>query len=282
MTADIQTDQPKRVRVYGSDRRSAHRALEDLKEGFGHWRLWTAMGWQDIQQRYRRAFIGPFWITISMGILVVALGVIYAGLFRIETAVFLPHIATGFIVWFYFSSSINDATAAFIDAEGIIKDGGRPLSLHILRVCYRNLIIAGHNVAVMIAVYAWQPKLLTVNILYLIPGLIFFILNILWISFVIATLCTRFRDVPPIVSNVVQMLFFVSPVMYKRDSLPDSLSFVVDYNPVAYLLEILRSPLQGNAPDLTDFVVVIGLSIAGSLFAFRFFQVTRARVAYWL
>lgn len=282
MTVTSKQARPLRFRAYGPENRGPSRAIQDLLEGLGQWRLWTALGWQDVQQRYRRAVIGPFWITISMAVLVVALGVIYAGLFRIDRSVFLPHVAGGFIVWFYLSASINEATAAFTGSEGIIKDGGRPLSLHIFRTCYRNLIVAGHNVAVMAIVYIWQPELFTANLLYLVPGLIFFVVNIVWISFVIAILCTRFRDVSPIVGNVVQMLFFVSPVMYKREILPDELSFVVDYNPVSYLIDILRAPLLGQAPGMAAFTAVFLLAVFGSLFAFWFFDKTRHRIAYWL
>ncbi|QPH52616.1 ABC transporter permease [Pontivivens ytuae] len=95
-------------RTYGDPAQATAKAIGDLTEGLQSWQLWTNLGWQDVQQRYRRAVLGPFWITISMMTLVLALGIIYAGMFRIEVDVFIPHIASGFVIWYYFSSTIND------------------------------------------------------------------------------------------------------------------------------------------------------------------------------
>ena len=269
-------------RVFGGvGNKSAH-AWSDLKEGLRSWRLWTALGWQDVRQRYRRAVLGPFWITISMATLVFALGFIYAGLFRIDPQEFLPYIAGGFIVWFFFASGVNEATGGFISAEGLIKDGGRPLTMHVFRTVFRNIIIAIHNVVVMAAIYVWQPDLLNANFFLLIPGIILFTANLLWITLIVAILCTRFRDLPPIIANLLQMFFFISPVMYKPNILPPELTFVVAWNPLWYFIEVLRAPLIGQVPTAGSYAAMAIFAVVGSAVAFWFFRWTRARVPYWL
>lgn len=257
-------------------------ALEDFRGAVRRWRLWISLAWLDVKQRYRRAVIGPFWITISMAVLVVSLGVLYAGIFRIDVAVFLPYIAAGFVTWFFFSNTVSDSTAVFIGAEGLIKYGGIPLSLHVLRLVFRNLIIGAHNITVMLLMYFWQPSLVTWNLLYLIPGLVLMIANLLWISLVVGVLCARFRDLPPIVGNLLQVLFFVSPIVYQRAALPENLAFIAYFNPVFYFVEVIRAPLLGEAPVPIAFAVLAVCAVAGWALAFRFFVRTRARVAYWL
>ena len=74
-------------------------AFRDVIEGARAFRLWSMLGWQDIRQRYRRSTLGPFWLTISMGVLVAALGLLYAGLFKVNVSDYLPFVAVGFIVW---------------------------------------------------------------------------------------------------------------------------------------------------------------------------------------
>ncbi|MCH8143028.1 MAG: ABC transporter permease, partial [Proteobacteria bacterium] len=86
-------------------------ALLDVVEGARASYLWGLLGWQDIRQRYRRSEIGPFWLTISMGVMVGAIGMLYAGLFKIEVADYLPFIALGFIVWGLISGLITDGCA---------------------------------------------------------------------------------------------------------------------------------------------------------------------------
>src|SRR6185437_15538126 len=120
----------------GGSRRAA--ATKDLIDGLRRWRLWISLGWLDVKQRYRRAVLGPFWITISMAVLVLTLGTVYAGILRQDVHSFLPYLAGGFIVWNFCTATINESTTAFIQADGLIKQGGIPISLHIFRTIFRN------------------------------------------------------------------------------------------------------------------------------------------------
>ena len=74
-------------------------ARKDLVAGWRSRELWGHLGWQDIRQRYRRSVLGPIWITISMAVTAIALGILYAGLFGNDLSVQLPYILVGFIVW---------------------------------------------------------------------------------------------------------------------------------------------------------------------------------------
>lgn len=269
-------------RQLGASHSPTSRAFEDLIAGMQRWRLWTALGWLDVKQRYRRAVLGPFWITISMTVLVSALGVLYAGIFRVDIEVFLPYVAAGFIIWFYFSSTVSESTTIFVQAEGLIKHGGIPLSLHVFRSIFRNIIVGAHNVTVMALVYLWQPELATWNILLFVPGLILAVANLLWISFFIGVLCTRFRDFPPIVANLLQVCLFMSPVLYKPNVLPPEMLIIVQINPIYYFIEVLRAPLLGTAPSINVYLAMSLFAVLGSVFSFRFFRTTRARIAYWL
>jgi ABC-type polysaccharide/polyol phosphate export permease len=244
--------------------------------------LWTSLGWLDVKQRYRRAVLGPFWITISMCVFVVALGIIYAGIFRQDPTQFLPYLAAGFIVWNLISATISDGTVAFVQAEGLIKQGGIPLSLHMFRVVFRNLIVGAHNFTVMVLLYIWQPGLLSWHLLLAVPALALVVVNLTWISMLVGVLCTRYRDLPPIIANLMQIIFFMTPIMYKLSTLPPKLSFIVDVNPFFYLVEAVRAPLLGDAPRVRVYAVLAVFAVIGWILTFRLFQVARSRVPYWV
>ena len=112
----------------------ASQAVVDIVGGMRDYHLWGLLAWQDIRQRYRRSTIGPFWLTISMGALVGGLGMLYAGLFRLQIADYLPFVAAGFVLWGFVSGVINEGCTAFIDAAAIIKQMRLPLSVHVFRV----------------------------------------------------------------------------------------------------------------------------------------------------
>jgi ABC-type polysaccharide/polyol phosphate export permease len=264
----------------GSSRREA--TVKDVFEGLRRWRLWISLGWLDVKQRYRRAVLGPFWITISMSVLVLTLGTIYSGIFKQNVHTFLPYLSAGFIVWNFCTGTINESATTFVVAEGLVKQGGMPLSVHVFRTIFRNFMINAHNLSVMLLLYVWQPSLLNWHLLLLILGLALMLVNLAWISLIVGVLCTRFRDLPPIITNLLQILFFVTPVMYRPETLPSRLTFIVRLNPLYYLIEAMRAPMLGQAPPTGTYPVLIITAVAGSLLAFSFFVRTRARIAYWL
>jgi len=96
-------------------------ALTDVASGLALWPLWVRLGWNDILQRYRRSFLGPFWLTASMAIMVIALGVLYAEIFRTPIREFLPFVCVGLLVWTFLSSFLVEGGSLFVGAESYIK-----------------------------------------------------------------------------------------------------------------------------------------------------------------
>ena len=255
-------------------------ALQDVVEGACAFRLWGMLGWQDIRQRYRRSTLGPFWLTISMGALVGGLGVLYAGLFRMDVADYLPFVAAGLIIWGLLSGLITEGCAAFIGAEGIIKQVNLPLSVHVYRVVWRNLIVFAHNVAIYVAaavIFSIQPGWTGLLVL---PGLALLCLNGVWMGLLFGLVSARFRDVPQIVASVVQVAFFLTPIIWKPELLPDR-AFVLELNPFFHLVELVRAPSLGQAPGLVSWFAAAGITLGGWLVTLLMYRRYRWRIAYW-
>ncbi len=100
---------------------------EELLAGFSAWRIWMILGWDDIRQRYRRSVLGPFWITLSMGMFILLLGIIYSRLFHTDLATYMPYLSVGYIVWGFISQITNESCMAFQEGARIIKQIKLPL-----------------------------------------------------------------------------------------------------------------------------------------------------------
>src|SRR5580700_4193361 len=214
--------------------RIASTISQEIIAGFRAWPVWVIMGWDDIRQRYRRSVIGPFWITLSMGVFIMVLGVIYSRIFHAELQSYLPYLTVGFVVWGFMSTAANDSCIAFIDANRIIKQIKLPYSVYILRVVWRNFIIFLHTIVIYIPIaiiFKIEPNLTT---LYAIPGLILICVNLIWLTTVIAILSTRYRDIQPIVGTAVQLGMFATPIMWPISSLGNA-RIVAELNPVYHL-----------------------------------------------
>ncbi|WP_353861967.1 ABC transporter permease [Azospirillum formosense] len=263
------------------DRSDVARARQDLSEGLRRWSLWSKLGWQDIRKRYRRSVLGPFWLTLSMAIQVACLGLIYGTLFKIDLDGYLPFLAIGLASWTFIASILNEGCASFIELEALIKNVRIPMSVHILRILWRNLIIYAHNAVIFIAVAAVFGIWPGATGLLAIGGLVLLLLNASWIMLLLSLICTRFRDVPPIIASLTQLLFFVTPVMWKPELLGQR-QFLMTLNPFHHLLEIIRAPLLGIAPGWENWAAAVLFALAGWAITFTCFARFRKRIAYWL
>ena len=256
-------------------------AIQDIIGGACAFPLWGLLGWQDIRLRYRRSTLGPFWLTISMGALVGGLGVLYAGLFKVDVADYLPFVAAGLILWGLLSCVINEGCTVFIDAEDVIKQANLPLSVHVYRVAWRNLIIFAHNAVVYIVaavLFSIQPG--WPGLLFL-PGLVLLCLNGVWIGLLLGLVSARFRDVPQIVASIMQIAFFLTPIIWKPELMPDR-AYLLDLNPFFHLLELVRAPALGQTPALVSWLVVLGITLGGWLMTVLMYRLYRWRIAYWI
>jgi ABC-type polysaccharide/polyol phosphate export permease len=256
-------------------------ATRDIGEGIRGWELWSLLGWQDIRHRYRRSLIGPFWLTISMALLVGGLGFLYAGLFKQDISVYLPYLSVGLILWSLIATQVTESCTALIGAESIIKQMPVSYSMHLYRVAWRNLIILAHNAVIYVAIAFLFDLPVGPGSLLAVPGLVLLTVNLLWIGLVLGVICARFRDVPQIVTNAVQLIFFLSPILWQAELLPDR-AFFVDANPVYHLIEVVRAPLLGQPVPPLSWIVVTGMALTGWLFTLVVFGRYRRRLAYWL
>jgi homopolymeric O-antigen transport system permease protein len=256
-------------------------AVTDVIAGARTPYVWGLLGWQDIRQRYRRSRIGPFWLTISMGVMVGMLGTLYAGLFKIQVADYLPFITLGFIIWGLISGLIVDGCSAFIQAETIIKQVDLPLSVHVYRLVWRNIIMFFHNIVIFVIVaivFALWPG--WVGLLAL-PGFVLLCLNGIWVGLLLGLISARFRDVPQIMASVVQVAFFVTPIIWKPELLHNR-TWVLSLNPFFHFMELTRTPLLGHAPALISWLVVLGTTLVGWFVTLEAYRRYRWRIAYWI
>jgi ABC-2 type transport system permease protein len=256
-------------------------ALADLSAGLKLWELWTALGWHEIRQRYRRSIVGPFWLTISMILMIAALAYLYGGVFGQNIQTYLPFVATGMIVFTLISQIATDSSMTFIGASTRILQLRAPLSLYVFQMLWRNLLIFGHNISIYLLLLIFFPVPIGWNLPLAVVGLFLVLLWGLWVGLVLGALSARFRDVPPIVASVMQVAFFMTPIFWTPGSLPNRELFV-QLNPFYYFLDIVRMPLLGETPPMFMWVVVIGINLVSGIVAILFFARYRARIAFWV
>jgi ABC-2 type transport system permease protein/lipopolysaccharide transport system permease protein len=256
-------------------------AIGDLIEGLRMWELWSTLGWHDIRQRYRRSVIGPFWLTLSMGVMIGGLAYLYAGLFRQDIQTYLPYVATGMIVFSLISSLASEGASIFIGSSSLILQLRAPLSIYIYQMLWRNILIFCHNISIYALIVLFIKVDFGWNFFLAFIGLFLLTLNGLWTGIILGGLSARFRDVPPIVASVMQVAFFLTPVFWTAASLSGR-AFFIHFNPFYYFVEIVRMPLLGKTPPAEIWIGVLAINLVSCLVAIAMYPRFRSRVAYWV
>lgn len=286
--------------------RSFTRAIEDIRQGLAQRELWAHLGWQDIKQRYRRSVLGPLWITISMGVTAIGLGILYSVLFNQKLPVFLPYVTTGFIVWNFINGCITEGMSTFVANEGLIKHLPAPLTVYALRTVWRQTLMFLHNMIVyviMVAIYFTyldqRYQMVTPGgqvhpgiglwSLSAIPAFVLLALNGLSLTLLVGIISTRYRDIPQVINSVIQLAFYLTPIVWSPDTLFGSASdnrgwakVVFQFNPLYHFVQVLRAPLIGQHVDWWSWATVGGITVLGWALALIAMRNYRSRVSYWV
>jgi lipopolysaccharide transport system permease protein len=258
-------------------------ALADITAANRKYRLAGMLGWSDLRARYRRSTLGPFWITISMGVMVGALGVVFGSIFKSPMQEYLPFLAAGIIIWGFLASAINESGDVFVAAGGIIKQLPIPLFTHVMRMIWRNVLILAHNILIFPFVLLVVQKPLTWTAFMALPGFLLVTLNLTWIVLLLGVFCTRYRDLPQIVASITQVCFFITPVMWMPNLLPARAGlYLLDCNPFNHLLELIRAPLLGQMPAALSWGACAAMAVVGWFFTLLIYGRYKKRIAYWL
>ncbi|MGH3984440.1 MAG: ABC transporter permease, partial [Pseudonocardiaceae bacterium] len=205
---------------------------------------------------------------------------------------FLPYLAVGLIIWQFLAACINDGAEVFIRNEGLIKHLPAPLSVHVFRLVWRQLLFFGHNVLVWVALMLifppQAPRAFGWSSLLAVPALALIVLNGVWVAILIGIIATRYRDVPPVTGSIVTLMFFMTPIVWDYEQLTSTPGTVgerarlAELNPFLHYVEILRRPMIGESFELRHWVVALAITVVGWAVALVVLRNYRARVSYWV
>jgi ABC-2 type transport system permease protein/lipopolysaccharide transport system permease protein len=273
-SVDMTVDLPRRAS-------RAAAAWADVVEGMAKSWMWSAMAMQDIRLRYRGSMLGPFWLTISMVIMIAAMGLIYARLFNMEITRYLPFLTVGLVIWNFVSTVIIEGCQTFLSAQNVISQVRMPFTVHAWRTVYRNLIILAHNMVIVPFVLVIFGVPVGWDVVIIVPALAILTINGLWVSVLLGMISARYRDVPPIVMSLVQVIFFVTPIFWPPEALGVWMQ-ALPLNPLFAAIDVIRAPLLGQAPLTYSWPVLLVVTVLGSLGTFALFAKFRSRVTYWI
>ena len=219
-----------------------------------------------------------------MSVTIGAIGVVFGTIFGTPMQIFLPYLASGLIMWGLISGILNEGNLAFIAAEGMIKQLPLPKIVYIIRVVWRNLIVSAHNIVIFPIVILIVGGNTNWAILLWPLGVFLAVLALSGLALIFAIVAARYRDLPQIVNAALTVGFYLTPVIWIKESLGNNelVSVIVSLNPLYHILQVARLPLIGEYPSIDNWTWVLIYSGIFWLIGLLMFNRFEKRIAYWV
>jgi lipopolysaccharide transport system permease protein len=246
-------------------------------------RLSFFLGWQDVRLMYRRSVLGQFWITLSMAVTFGAIGGVFGLIFRSPIVEYLPFLGCGLVFFNFINLILNEGAQAFIASEAFIRQ--LPLSplIFFLRSIWKAFFVLLHNVIALVILLIVFPQGLSPAVLLVVPGVAIAGTAMAGLALALAMLATRYRDVPQIIGAVVQVMFYLTPIVWLPSSLPENArGILLGWNPLFPLLEIMRQPLLNTYPSLHTWGISVLLAAAFVALGLGAYHWKRRQLAFWV
>lgn len=234
------------------------------------WRLrhfWMALVRVDLRRCYRHSVLGLGWSLLMPLSMTVVLCTVFARLFNVEIRTFAPYLLAGLTVWNFITSVMTQGCQSFLQGESYIRQHPAPLAIYPLRT---TLGASVHLIAGLVV---------TIGLSWILNGLgnVPFLVTLvptLALTFVLAwslavcmgVLNVLFQDMQHLVQVLLQIAFYMTPIMYPANMLRErGLNWVLTINPLSSYLELFRAPLIDAAlPSLSACGIALGTAVVAA------------------
>lgn len=244
--------------------------------------LWGTLGWNDLRQRHAGSWLGPLWITVNLALVVACLTFVFAGPLGGDARFYAAYVAIGLVLWQLVQGSLNEAAQTFIAVAETIRNVPMPLTVHVLRLMWRNILAMLHSAALIPLLLFLTGATPSQSAWTALPALVLLAGFLFAASLLLGLLGARFRDVAPIVANVTQLLFFVTPIFWLPEALGPGRKWLTASNPLFAFVDIVRSPLLGQAPAAQSWPMALAATALAALAGFAALAAARRRLPYWI
>lgn len=237
---------------------------ETLREAWTHRRAWWFTATSRTRARFARTALGSFWLGISNLLSISVLGYVYGNVFRVpDFTAYFVYLGIGLTAWGMISGSISSAPQLFdVNSRNLLNTNINPIFYTLEEWAFQVQTFFQSLLVVAIALSFFQPfifpHLLTVGIAPLVNLLIL----CYWLPLLVCLLGAKFHDIYQLVPILLQLVFLLSPILFKREAL-GSVQWVSSLNPLYIVLDQFRTAVISGHISWGTNALVFAANMAG-------------------
>lgn len=252
-------------------------AIEDLGAGLRRHRVWVALAQEDIGDQHRRTTLGPLWLLINYLAFAGAFIFVFHG--GPVDPTYASYVATGLLVWFFIMETITSSVTLFVREESFIKGTTLPLSVYVMRAVLQSVIRQGYALCGCVIILLFAGVVPSLDWIWAAAGLLVVFACAPAVITCGAFLGVYFPDSQFIVSNLMRVGMFVTPVFWSGEGGSGIRAAFFHYNPFTYFLEVVRQPILGHGFQATAFGICVAITLAAWILALLLLGRLRRKVA---
>jgi ABC-type polysaccharide/polyol phosphate export permease len=210
--------------------------------------------------RYRTTMLGPLWIVLGFVTLAFGMAFLSSALFDRPLETLLPYVVVGLFGWNLVLGVLTEGPRTLFESANLLQQSQTPVALYPIVATMKQIIIAAHNLPVVVAVVIFVPGAVSGKILWSIPGLAAIILFAASACAILAIVSAYIPDIAEIVASALRFIFFFTPIFWMAETRP-GLSAFWHWNPFYYFVEAFRGPVLGTTDPSQ--VLPVASAIAG-------------------
>ena len=255
----------------------------DFKELWSYRELFYFLAWRDIKLRYKQTFFGIAWAVMQPFITMVIFTVIFGKLANMpsDNIPYPVFVYTGLLIWNIFSSSLANCSQSLIRNINIIQKVYVPrviipvssVIVGIVDFLFASLILGG-----IMIYYNFLPHFQ--GLLFLPLLILVTIFSSLGLGFFFAALNVKYRDVGHVLPFFIQLLIFITPVIYPVSIIPKAYQWILSLNPMTGVIETFKASFLGTMPiNWSGLGISVVISIILLFFGLAYFLKTEKAFA---
>jgi ABC-2 type transport system permease protein len=236
--------------------------------------IWN-MTARDLKVKYKRSWLGFLWTLMNPLITVGVLVTVFSYVVRLPIIHYWAFLISGYFAWNFFSQTLNGGVQAAVGYAYLSRSAYFPQEVLVVSAAFARLVeFFGELVIVMGVLALFHHGGIPMSYIMVLPLIIILFLLVVGISLFIVTFAVYYHDdAVQTISLATMALFYVSPVFYTVDLVPESIRTLYLCNPMALLLDLFHDALyRGEMPDLKFFMITCGIALAFALTGYTAFN----------
>ena len=252
--------------------------LKEIKQIHDRKELLIQMTLREIKSRYKQSIMGYFWVILNPFFQIIIMSLVFSTIMRVPTYAntnipYIVFLYVALLPWSLFANSLSSATGSIVSNGGLITKVYFPRTILLLSTILAKIVdfIFASTILIIFLIIYQIP--INLNVFWFIPIFVIQLILTFGLSFFLSASNLIYRDVQYLLNLIISLWFYLTPIVYPTEIVPDKLKILFKLNPMSVLINAYRQViLAGKIPNLSSLTIAFLVSVLTFLLGFAYFK----------